>query len=111
MTSNTIMPSFKPISTASYSLEEARQDFGPCGTILHALHRCDPADMDAYMLFGLEACWKQHQSCHTDAQSLHVSLLQPVFTAISPELLPVHMKKVREAVHSIDWVQEIKRHQ
>ncbi len=105
------MPSFKQISPQPYSLEEARQDFGPCGAILYALQRYDPADMDAYMLFGLEACWKQHKKCHTAAQSLHVSLLQSVFTAISPDLLPLHMKKVREAVHGIDWVQAIKNHQ
>jgi len=96
--------------SSKYSLQEAQQDFGPCGSILHALTQCsDPADMDMNLLFGLEACWNQHRAklLHNQEQAQHIAMMQSVFT-VSQEALPPCARQAREAAYKINWILKIR---
>jgi len=94
---------------SNYTLQEAEQDFGPCGKILYMLKQTkEPADMDVNLLFGLEACWSQH-TCKLDKnQQRHVEMMRPVFH-VSPSVMPPYARKARENAQEINWVEKVKQ--
>jgi len=95
---------------STYTVQEAQDDFGPCGKLLFLLQRyADPSDMDMNLLFGLEACWKQHvaYSQHSPEQMSHVAMMQPVFKVSSAIMAPL-ARKARENAHQINWIERVK---